>query len=137
MSFSVRTEEHGSGWLYVRENKCCQVWVAPILTVYVWLLQGYHLVPHHNPHPHHNYGTLVLILTIVHVAAVFYFLWLFTRPPATKQVQQSLPWREALNGSVGNVSYDYMFRTDFIQTLEPAKRFGGATTPSNEPRWLE
>ncbi len=53
------------------------------------LHSGYHLVHHHEatlPHLSHGIGTLVVVLVIVHVVAISYLLYLFSKPlPAGKR----------------------------------------------------
>ena len=53
------------------------------------LHSGYHLVHHHEatqPHLPHGVGTLVFILILVHVVAISYLIYLFSKPlPPTRQ----------------------------------------------------
>ena len=53
------------------------------------LHSGYHLVHHHEatlPHLSHGIGTLVVILVLVHLVAISYLLYLFSKPlPANKR----------------------------------------------------
>ena len=51
------------------------------------LHQGYHLVPHHEPHLLHGYYSLLVVLVLVHVLAILYWAWLAVRiyPPKGKR----------------------------------------------------
>lgn len=53
------------------------------------LHSGYHLVNHHEatlPHLLHGIGTLVVILVVVHLVAISYLVYLFSKPmPAAKR----------------------------------------------------
>lgn len=47
------------------------------------LHSGYHLVHHHEatlPHLSHGIGTLVIVLVVVHVVAISYLIYLFSKP---------------------------------------------------------
>jgi hypothetical protein len=49
----------------------------------VLLHSGYHLVHHHEaslPHLGHGIGTLVCILVVVHILAIAYLCFLFSKP---------------------------------------------------------
>lgn len=49
------------------------------------LHSGYHLVHHHEatqPHLPHGIGTLICILVLVHLVAISYLVYLFTKPMA-------------------------------------------------------
>ncbi len=53
------------------------------------LHSGYHLVHHHEaslPHLGHGIGTLVCILVVVHILAIGYLCFLFSKPlPPTRR----------------------------------------------------
>ena len=55
--------------------------IKPLLQVL--LHSGYHLVHHHEatlPHLGHGIGTLVCILVVVHIVAIGYLWFLFSKP---------------------------------------------------------